>query len=95
MAAALWRISTSPPPVAGAGAARLLSDLRAGVDLHGGLLRERAELARRHARVARIIGRLRRSRTGRALIALRATRAFRAVTYPLRPLTARFWRVLS
>lgn len=94
MAAALWRIAESPPSPSGAGAAMLLSDLRAGIDLHGGLLRERTELARRMARVDRVVGRLRGSAIGRTLLALRRRRGLRLLTYPLRPFTRLLRRML-
>jgi len=95
MAGALWRIRSSPPPAAGAGASRLLADLRAGVDSHGGLLRERAVLAQRNARIQRVIGRLRGTAPGRAAAALRRTRAVRVLAYPLRPVSSRLRRLLS
>ncbi len=95
MAAALLRIRREPAANANAAAARLLSDLRGGIDIHGGYLRERVEFARRASRFERPFARLRRSAPVRLLLALRRKRAVKVLAYPLRPLTARARRLLS
>jgi len=95
MAAALLAIQREPPPESMPAAARLLADLRGGIELYHDLLRERVEFARRAQRLERLVARLRRSMPGRALLALRRYRAVKVIAYPLRPLTARLRRLLS
>ena len=53
MAAALLAIQREPPPPSGAGAARLLADLRGGLEAYTGHLKERADFARRALRFER------------------------------------------
>ncbi|HYM55038.1 MAG TPA: glycosyltransferase family 4 protein [Solirubrobacteraceae bacterium] len=95
MAAALTSIRREPPPNAAAGAARLLADLRGGVDIYNGHLRERVDFARRALRFERPIARLRKSAAGRLLLAMRRNRVVKTLAYPLRPLTRRARRLLS
>jgi glycosyltransferase involved in cell wall biosynthesis len=95
MAAALAAIRREPPPTGTASASRLLADLRGGLEIYHGHLRERADFARRALRFERRLARLRRSRPLRALLALRRYRVLRLAARPLRPLAARARRLLS
>jgi len=95
MAAALLRIRREPPPAAGAGAARLLADLRSGIEVYGGHLHERMDYARRATRFERPLAQLRERRSGRVLLAAKGNRVVKIVAYPLRPLTGRARRLLS
>jgi glycosyltransferase involved in cell wall biosynthesis len=95
MAAALIGIRREPQPSGAPGAARLLADLRGGLEAYTGHLRERADFARRALRFERRLVRLRRSRPVRALRRLRRYRLARALARPFRPLTRRARRLLS
>lgn len=95
MAGALLAIQREPPPAAAAGAARLLADLRGGIETYNGHLRERMEFARRALRYERPVARLRRSPTGQRLIVLRRNRLVKFAARPLRPLTRRARDLLS
>jgi glycosyltransferase involved in cell wall biosynthesis len=95
MAAALAAIAREPPPGATVAAARLLADLRAGIEVYHGLLRQRMEFARRAMRFERVVVRLRASGPLRALLAIRRYRLVKLAGWPLRPLTARVRRLLS
>ncbi len=95
MAAALMRIGREPAPDANAAAVRLLADLRGGIDIYSGYLRERVDFARRATRLERPLARLRRSLPGRLALAVRRNRVMKILAYPLRPLTRRARRLLS
>jgi glycosyltransferase involved in cell wall biosynthesis len=95
MAAALLAIAREPAPSGPAGTARLLADLRGGLEIYHGHLRERADFARRALRFERRILRLRQSWAARRLLTLRRFRAVRLAARPLRPLTRRVRRLLS
>jgi glycosyltransferase involved in cell wall biosynthesis len=95
MAAALTAIAREPPPSADAAAARLLADLRAGVELYHTHLRERMDFARRALRVERLVTRVRQSAPVRLLLALRRYRVVQIAARPLRPLTRRVRELLS
>lgn len=95
MAGALLTIRSEPSPVAAAGAARLLADLRGGIETYNGHLRERMEFARRAMRYERPVARLRGSPTGQRLIAVRRNRLVKLAARPLRPLTRRARELLS
>ncbi len=95
MAAALLSIRREPPPAATAGAARLLADLRGGIEVYSGHLRERIGFAQRAQRFERPLVRIRRSAAARLLLAARRNRGVKTLTYPLRPLTRRARELLS
>jgi glycosyltransferase involved in cell wall biosynthesis len=95
MAGALLRIRRDPPPDATAGAARLLADLRGGLEIYHRHLRERSNFARRAQRFERRILRVRHSAPVRRLLALRRYRAFQLAARPLRPLARRARELLS
>jgi O-antigen biosynthesis protein len=95
MAQALLSIREDPPPTAAASTARMLADLRGGLEIYHGHLRERADFARRALRFERRILRVRESALLRRLLALRRFRAVRIAARPLRPLTRRARRLLS
>ena len=88
MAAALGAIAAAPQPAATAGAHRMLSDLRAGVEAYRVHLRERNEYALQVQRFERI-------RANRMVLALwhaRRKPVIRHVLKPLRPLWLRVRR---
>jgi glycosyltransferase involved in cell wall biosynthesis len=96
MAAALLAIAREPPPRANAAAARMLADLRGGLEIYHTHLRERMEFARRAARVERLVARLRRRALFRAVQRLRSNRVIKQlIGRPLHPLTVRLRRLLS
>jgi hypothetical protein len=95
MAAALLNISRLPPPEAAPAAARMLAELRGGVEIYRGQLRERLDFARRADRFERVVARVRDSPRLRALLALRRFALVRLLARPLRPLTSRARRLLS
>jgi len=95
MAAALQAIRREPQPGGAAVSARMLADLRGGLEIYHGHLRERVEYARRAERVDRLRARVRRNPLLRRLLALRRYRAVRVTARPFRPLTRRVRRVLS
>jgi hypothetical protein len=95
MAQALLGIRDDPPPTATASTARMLADLRGGLEIYHGHLRERADFARRALRFERRLLRVRESALLRRLLALRRFRAVRIAARPLRPLTRRARRLLS
>ena len=95
MAGALLAIHREPQAAAAAGAARLLADLRGGIEAYNGHLRERMDFARRALRYERPLARLRSSPIGQSLMALRGNRAVKVAARPLRPLTRRARRLLS
>ncbi len=89
MAAVLMAIRRGPEPRDPRSTARLLEDVRGGIEFYHGHLRERSDFARRALRFERRIKRIRASRLGR--VAVRLSR-YRAVRLALRPLTARLRR---
>jgi glycosyltransferase involved in cell wall biosynthesis len=89
MAGALQAIARGPAPSAHAGSARMLADLRAGLESYERHVRERAGYERRALRFERPILRLRHSPPVRRLLALRRFRIVRVIAWPLRPLTRR------
>jgi len=95
MAAALQAIRDAPAAAGGAGAARLLADLRAAVETYHRHLRERSNFERRAMRFERPIRRLVGTAPVRAMRSLRRFRVVRALMWPLRPLTSRLRRLLS
>ena len=95
MTGALLTIQREPPPTSVAGTARLLADLRGGLEIYNGHLRERVDFARRALRFERRIARVRESATLRRLLALRRYRVVRLAARPFRPLTGRARRLLS
>lgn len=95
MAAALLAILRAPPPAAAPAAARMLADVRSGVEVYGARMRERALLAHRVARLDRAIAFARRTLPVRVLLALRRFRVVKLIAYPLRPITSRIRRLLG
>jgi hypothetical protein len=95
MAAALQAIVREPQPNSAAASARMLADLRGGLELYNGQLQERLEFARRAERLEYLLARVRANRLLRRLLALRRYRAVRLAARPFRPLTGRVRRALS
>jgi O-antigen biosynthesis protein len=95
MAGALVAIADAPAPAGAAASARLLADLRGGIEIYHARMRERGEYARRALRYERVTQRLRRTLPVRMLAAMRRRRAVKILLYPLRPLTARVRRLVS
>jgi glycosyltransferase involved in cell wall biosynthesis len=95
MAGALLAIRREPAPATGAGAARLLADLRGGIEVYNAHLRERMDFARRALRFERRVERVRASAPVRRALALRRYRVVKAIARPLHPLTARVRRLIS
>lgn len=95
MAAALLQIAREPRPCTPLASARLLADLRSGLEAYQRHLNERADLMRRAMRFERRIVALRESPWTRRLLGLRRYRLVRLAARPLRPLTRRVRRVLS
>jgi glycosyltransferase involved in cell wall biosynthesis len=95
MASALEAILREPPPTTAAASARLLADLRGGLEIYNGHLRERADFARRALRFERRVVRVRESALLQRLLALRRYRLARLLARPVRPLTRRVRRLLS
>ncbi|HLH14809.1 MAG TPA: glycosyltransferase family 4 protein [Solirubrobacteraceae bacterium] len=95
MAAALLRIAREPQPGGAASAARMLADLRGGIDIYSGHLRERMGFAQRAMRLERPLARLRRSPPGRVLATLHRSTLVKRLAYPARPLMRRLRRLLS
>ncbi len=94
MASALLAILRDPAPCASAPSARMLADLRGGLEIYESQLRERTDFAHRAARFERRVKRIRGSRPGRVLIAIRRHRFTRKALRPLRPLYRRLRRKL-
>jgi O-antigen biosynthesis protein len=95
MAGVLLAIRREPPPPASASSARLLADLRGGIEVYNGHLRERMDYARRALRYERRVAYVRQSETAQRLLALRRYRVVKLLARPLRPLTGRARRLLS
>jgi glycosyltransferase involved in cell wall biosynthesis len=91
---ALVTIAREPAPTASVPSARLLADLRGGLEIYESQLRERTDFAHRADRFERRVKRLRGSRAGRLLIAIRRHRFTRIALRPLRPLYRRLRRKL-
>jgi hypothetical protein len=81
MAEALLDIRRRPQPAGGT--ARMLEDLREGLDAYAVLLRERAEYRGRMLRFERRLRRLRNTVPVRAVLALRRYRLARFLARPL------------
>lgn len=95
MEAALLAINRDPQPNGVVASTRMMADMRGGLEIYHGQLRERTEFAHRAYRYDRLVGRIRRSPPVRLLRALRRYRLWRMVVKPLRPLTGRMRRLLS
>ncbi len=95
MADALRAIRGDPPPDAAAASARLLADLRGGVEIYSNQMRERVDFARRAMRWDRLMGMVRGSAPMRLLLRLRRYRVVQLLARPLRPVTRRARRLLS
>jgi glycosyltransferase involved in cell wall biosynthesis len=95
MAAALLAIQREPAPASGAGTARLLADIRSGIELYNAHLRERMLFARRADRFDRALALVRRTAPVRVLLWARRFRVVKLIAYPLRPLTARIRRLVA
>jgi glycosyltransferase involved in cell wall biosynthesis len=95
MAGALQAIAREPLPQSATASARLLADLRGGIEVYNVHLRERVDFARRALRFERVVARVRRTLPVRGLLALRRYRVVKILARPLRPLTGRARRLLS
>jgi glycosyltransferase involved in cell wall biosynthesis len=95
MAGALIAIRREPAPSSHAASARLLADLRGGIEIYNTQLRERTDFARRAMRFERRIEQIRNSPPVVALLQLRRYRFVRIAARPLRPLSSRARRALS
>jgi hypothetical protein len=95
MAGALLAIRREPAPASHAASARLLADLRGGIEIYNAQLRERTDFARRAMRFERRIEQIRNSAPVVALLQLRRYRLVRIAARPLRPLSSRARRALS
>jgi glycosyltransferase involved in cell wall biosynthesis len=95
MAAALESIRREPPPDAAPSAARMMADLRGGLETYHRHLRERANFERRARRFERPLRRIRRSAPISGLLALRRFRVVQLAARPLRPLTRRLRRLVG
>jgi O-antigen biosynthesis protein len=95
MAAALQTIAREPQPAGAAASTRMLADLRGGLEIYHGHLRERVEFARRADRFERRLARIRQSVPVRGLLRVRRYRLVRLLARPFRPLTSRVRRLLS
>jgi glycosyltransferase involved in cell wall biosynthesis len=89
MADALLTIARDPEPGASAPSARMLADLRGGLEIYESQLRERTDYAHRAARFERRVKRIRGSLPGRILTAGRHHPLTRKALRPLRPLYRR------
>jgi glycosyltransferase involved in cell wall biosynthesis len=95
MTGALLAIRREPPCHGTASTARLLADLRGGLEIYHGHLRERMDFARRALRFELRLARVRNSAAVRILLALRRYRLVKLAGRPLRPLSRRARRLLS
>jgi glycosyltransferase involved in cell wall biosynthesis len=75
MAGVLLAIRREPQPSSAASSARLLADLRGGIEIYHGHLRERMDYARRALRFERALARVLDSAPARRMLALRRYRA--------------------
>jgi O-antigen biosynthesis protein len=94
MEAALHAIVREPQPDPVAASARLIADLRSGLEAYHGHLRERASFAARARRFERRIEQLRASWPVRRVLVLRRYRAMQLLARPLRPLFRRARRLV-
>ncbi len=95
MAGALAAIRRDPQPSGTFAAARMLADLRSGLETYHLHLRERAAHAHRAQRIERRLRRLLASAPVRGLLGLRRFRVVRLLARPLHPVTARLRRLLG
>jgi glycosyltransferase involved in cell wall biosynthesis len=95
MAGALVAIRREPQAHTGVAMARMLADLRGGLESYSGHLRERAELKRRTVRMEALVARVRSSVPVRGVLHLRRYRVAQLLGRPLRPLFRRARRSLS
>jgi len=95
MAAALLSVAREPQPADRAASARLLADLRAGVEIYHGHMRERLDFAHRALRFERRVDRLRQNQVVVFVLGLRRYRLVRILARPLRPLNIRVRRALG
>jgi O-antigen biosynthesis protein len=95
MAEALLAIRDAPQPGGSGGTARMLADLRGGLELYHGHLRERSEFAVRAMRFERRLQQVRDSALVQRLLRLRRYRIVRLLARPMRPLTRRLKRLLA
>lgn len=95
MAAALLEIARLPRPDGAPVSARMMADLRAGLEVYREHLRERSRFARRGALFERILLRLRASLIVRRILWLRRFKVARLLARPLRPFVRRARRMLS
>jgi glycosyltransferase involved in cell wall biosynthesis len=95
MAAALMEIRQAPPPDSTGASARLLADLRTGIEIYRGHLIERKRFERRAMFVEHLMQRVLGNRFVRPLLALRRFRVVKMLTRPLRPLKRRLKRMLT
>lgn len=95
MAAALLEIKRAPRPDGAPASARLLADLRAGLEIYRGHLQERSRFAGSLLRFERRLQQIRNHPAARRVIALRRFRVVRVAARPLRPLIRRAKHLLS
>ena len=95
MAAALLAIRREAAPTDALAPARLLADLRGGLETYKRQLHERFVFAQHARRYERAVAVVRGSPAVRQLVALRRYRLARFAARPLRPLTRRARRLLS
>ena len=95
MAAALLAIRREPAPGGGAAAARLLADLRGGLEDYHLHLRERAVSAYRLQRIQERVRGVLSVWPVRRLLALRRFRVVQILARPARPVTSRLRRLLG
>ncbi len=95
MAGALMQIADSPPPDGAKASARMLADLRAGLEIYRGHMHTRSRSARIGMRLERAMERLRETPLFRCINALRRFRIVQLAVRPLRPLARRARRLLS
>lgn len=95
MAAALLEIAREPQPNSAEATARLLADLREGIEIYHGQMCERLDFARRAMRIERAVRRLRASRPVRLLLWVRRRRVAWIIGRPVRPLYRRLRQLIS
>jgi glycosyltransferase involved in cell wall biosynthesis len=95
MAAALLAIAREPAPCGALATARLLADLRAGIETYDRYLRERVSFAHRALRFERRIEKVRSNKWVQRTLALRRYRTVRKLATYAHPLTKRVRRALS
>jgi O-antigen biosynthesis protein len=95
MTSALLAIDRASAPPSAAATARLLADLRGGIEVYNSHLRERMDFARRAMRFERGVVAIRTHPAARGLLGLRRFRAVKILAWPLRPITGRLRRLLT